>query len=174
MIVAGVSGSGKTTVCRQTVALAAARGHSVGGIVTVPRSGTLGELGLDVEDVRRGDRRRLAETTPTADGPVIGQWHFHRSGLEWGDGILASALPCDLLVVDELGPLELVRDDGWAQAMPAVRDGRYGVALAVVRPALVQTLLSRLAGMRVITVAVAPDNRDQLPGEMLIHLDSGS
>jgi hypothetical protein len=39
--------------------------------------------------------------------------------------------------VDELGPLELVRGEGWAEVIPMIRRRAFGVALVVVRPELV-------------------------------------
>lgn len=167
------SGAGKTTVCRKAAALASARGYLVAGILTTLRRGPSGERGLDVEDIQHRVRRPLAETTGSADGPIIGPWRFHKGGLEWGDAVLARATPCDLLVVDELGPLELVHGTGWAQALPALLSGAYRVGLAVVRPALIGAFLGRLEGRRAITVTVTPSNRDGLPGDLVAQLAGG-
>lgn len=175
MIIAltAVSGVGKTTVCRKAAALASMRGYTVAGILTTLRLGSSGERGLDVEDIQHGVRRPLAEAAGSADGPTIGPWRFHRGGLEWGDAVLASATPCDLLVVDEIGPLELVHGTGWAQALPALLSGAYRVGLAVVRPALVEPFLGRLGGKPAMTVTVTPSNRDRLPGDLVAHLAGG-
>ena len=174
VVLSSVSGIGKTTVCRKAATLAAERRFTVAGILSAPRSGPAGARGLDVEDVRRGDRRPLADITGPADGPVIGAWRFHRGGLTWGDAILAGAAPCDLLVVDEIGPLELVHETGWANAIPALLAGGFQVALAVVRPALVDVFLRRVAGQRTMTITVTPSNRDRLPGDLVAHLAGGS
>jgi len=167
------SGAGKTTVCRKAADLAASRGYSVGGILSAPRLGPAGERGLDVEDIRHGVRRPLAETVGSVDGPVIGPWRFHNSGLEWGDAVMARAVPCDLLVVDEIGPLELIYETGWTQALPALRSGGYRVGLVVVRPALVEPLLRRIEGTRMMTVTVTQSNRDRLPVDLVAQLAGG-
>jgi len=41
-----------------------------------------------------------------------------------------------VFLVDELGPLELVRGEGWAGIIPMLRQRAFGVALVVVRPEL--------------------------------------
>ncbi|MCJ7625183.1 MAG: hypothetical protein MUO76_16925, partial [Anaerolineaceae bacterium] len=50
---------------------------------------------------------------------------------------------CDLLVVDELGPFELVRAEGWVSGVKLVDGGNYRLALVVVRPELRRVALQR-------------------------------
>ena len=58
-------------------------------------------------------------------------------------GTPAGAVAPDLLVVDELGPLEFARGVGLTEGLTAVDAGRYAVACVVVRPALVDEALRR-------------------------------
>ena len=63
---------------------------------------------------------------------------------------------CDLLVVDELGPLELVRGEGWQAALEALAQGGYCLALVVVRPELLDVLPAAWHIQRVVDLDCQP------------------
>jgi nucleoside-triphosphatase THEP1 len=144
-------------------------GLSVAGLLTTRRVAS-GHLGLDVEDLSSGERVPLAERDQAADGPVTGHWTFHRHGIEWGATRLARAGAADLFVVDEIGPLELLRDEGWVGAISALANPEHRLAVAVVRPELVTRLVTVLGDRPVRRVDVSPANRDALPDELAVLL----
>jgi len=51
--------------------------------------------------------------------------------------MLEEAVPCDLLMIDELGPLEFQRGEGWVNGFDVIENGEYSTALIVVRPSLI-------------------------------------
>jgi len=171
VILSGESGSGKTTICAGIVALARARGLRVAGVLTPPRFAGGCKVGLDVEEIRTGQRRPLAERVGATDGPATENWHFHADGLAWGAMVLRHAAPCDLLVIDELGPLELAQGRGWTVGLDLLRASRHCLALVAVRPALLPLLRERLGGVEPLTLAVTGANRDALPGEIIALLE---
>ena len=161
VVLTGASGSGKTTVC---LAVAEhARRQPVEGIVTVPRLENGWPVGLDVRCLSTGVRRPLAELAGETDGPTIGKWRFHSSGLAFGNRCCEAARSDALLVIDELGPLELLRSAGWAGTIALLRD-RPGPSLVVVRPSLVETFRDRVATGRIRMVDISTERREDLPG----------
>lgn len=160
LLLTGERGVGKTTVCQRTVALASAAGWSCGGLLTLRLAG--GDE-REVVDVCTGERRLL---TTTGNGVRQGDYIFDPETLAWGEDVLARALPCDLLVVDELGPLELERGQGWAGAIDALSHGQFRLALVVVRPELLSRAQRQLRHATVV-VTVTPQNRDRLPSLVL-------
>lgn len=162
IILSGESGSGKTTLSSRVVALARERGLSVAGLLSPPRFGDGHKVGVEVEDVATGQRRPLAERLVVTDGPATATWHFHAAGLAWGADVLRRVPSCDLFVIDELGPLELERDEGWTAGLDVLRDGGYRLALVAVRPALVPHLKQRLDNMPLTTLILTEHNRDVL------------
>jgi nucleoside-triphosphatase THEP1 len=161
LLISGERGVGKTTVCYETIAQARDEGYDCGGILTLRTDGPSERV---VVDVRSGERQPL--TVPEGDIQV-GQFRFSADALRWGAEALTHAAPCDLLVVDEMGPLEIERQEGWVVALDLLRMGQFDIALVVVRPELVHTVQMRLPASAPIVVSVTPENRDQLPQELL-------
>ena len=92
-----------------------------------------------------------------------GRYSFAPEALEWGVQTLKAATPCDLLVVDELGPLELEAGEGLVAALDVLDEGGFSLALVVVRPELVEKLEERLGGRVAQVLEVTLANREQLP-----------
>jgi len=160
LILTGQRGGGKTTVCRQVVAQAQAAGFACGGLLTPNLDGSDQRV---VVDVRSGESRPLT----TNDGEItLGRFRFDPAALEWGTQRLADAVPCDLLVVDEIGPLEIERQQGWSLALDLLRGHQFRLALVVVRPELIEAVQMRLPTSAPTVVTVTPDNRDLLPVEL--------
>jgi nucleoside-triphosphatase THEP1 len=154
VLITGPRGVGKTTLCLRTVALAKEAHYSCAGLLTLRED----DDRRVVVDVRTGDRRSLTATGP--GGVPVGRYVFDPGALAWGAEVLAHSTPCDLLVVDELGPLEMA-GDGWAVGMDVLREGRFLLALVVVRPELVAEALERFPDAWALEVT--PENRDGLP-----------
>lgn len=170
LVLSGPSGCGKTSLCARVAEMARAQGLAVGGVLTRPRFDGERKVGLDAEDLRTQRSWPLAERAAGTDGPSTGRWHFHAAGLEAGRQALQQAVPCHLLVVDELGPLELVRGEGWHVALGVLAAGQFRLGLAVVRPALVQRLAELLGGRDLPVVPVSLDRCEALAERILGEL----
>lgn len=154
VLITGPRGVGKTTLCFRTVNLARDAGYSCAGLLTLREEGDR----RVVVDVRTGDRRPLTASGPT--GVPVGRYLFDPDALAWGTEVLARSTPCDLLVLDELGPLEMA-GGGWAVGVDVLREGRFALALVVVRPELVADVLARFPDAWAVEVTL--ENRDDLP-----------
>jgi hypothetical protein len=82
-------------------------------------------------------------TFPLGDDLTPG-WEFGGQVFQFGERAVISAADADLLVVDELGPLELRGGRGWAAALPVLRAEDFGAALVVCRPELLAELTTAL------------------------------
>ena len=151
VILTGPSRAGKTTVCRRVVGLARRRGLSVAGVLTEDDRGPGGVTLQIVRDLLSDDEHVLASargdhsndtTQPSGEGtsgPSAAshlRWEFDSGGLAFGWRALCAAarLGCDLLVVDQIGPLELRDRQGWTGVHDILRTERYDLALVVVNP----------------------------------------
>ena len=136
--------SGKTSLCLEVVAAARSAGVQLGGLISPGVFEDGEKIAIDVLDVRSGERTRLAE------GPggnltdlTTRRWAFQSQAVAWGNRVLKNAVPCELLVIDELGPLEFLRGEGWLNGFQAVASGDYTAALLVIRPSLLEEALKR-------------------------------
>lgn len=142
------SGAGKTTFCSAFVEKARLAGWDVAGILSPPVFENGIKTGILAHNLRTRETRPLAIAShlPSTSSHALstfqlelGQWLFDSSAISWGNEILAAALPCDLFIVDELGPLELVRGEGWINALSALQQPTYKIGIAVIRPTLLET-----------------------------------
>lgn len=144
-ILTGPRGSGKTTLCRRLAAEAKALGWDVAGVLS-PAVFTGGEkTGIEALDLRGGDSRQFARRPVDMDGSTSRHpsWIFDQIALAWGNQVLARAVPCDMLVVDELGPLEFEAGLGWSAGLKALDSRTYQVGLVTIRPELLAAARQR-------------------------------
>jgi len=144
-MVTGPRGVGKTTFCRLLAGHACTAGWDVAGLLSPAVIEEGFKTGVLVEDLRTSEQRPLASAAPHPPFDLqLGDWFFDRATLDWGNHVLETCLPCDLLIVDELGPLELMRGAGWASALAVLRQPNYRLGLVVVRPELQESARARL------------------------------
>jgi len=142
LVVSGWRGAGKTTWCRQLAELGRARGLEVAGLLSPARfaagfeaDGLLVKTGIEVEDLHTGQRRLLASRLEgELQGLRLGPWTFDDAVLAWGNQVLATTIACDILIIDELGPLEFDQQQGWSAGFDLIDRRRYRLAAVVVRP----------------------------------------
>nr|MBC7245442.1 hypothetical protein [Chloroflexota bacterium] len=180
---------GKTTVCRAVAELARQRGYCVRGILTPPILDEKGErLGIEALDLATGERRVLARVhQPDAQtgatlkpfglgeeyhSPHVGPYHFDPEVLQWGQDVIARAIGmgCDLLIIDEIGRLELEQNSGFNKVLDLLRSSVIPRCLLVVRDTLLDSFRQRLPGLEFITFTVTVENRHALPMEIVQRL----
>lgn len=175
VILTGERNTGKTTACRKTITLAQAQGYICSGVLTLSDANDV----RDVLDVHSGRARRLTiePNDFDADGNtaiVQGRFRFHPEIMDWGNDVLAQIAACHLLVVDELGPLEIERGQGWQKAFDALRGNNYALALVVVRPELLEQAKLKLPARPTTILTVDIHNRDDLPNVLVETLEEES
>jgi nucleoside-triphosphatase THEP1 len=134
--------SGKTSACRRLAESVRGLGLTVGGIIApaVFEHGSC--AGYDVVDLATGRSTRLA-VIGTGGVEHVGCFSLLAEGLALGKAALehGAQTPHDLVIVDEVGPLELA-GGGWsAQLDPLV--GRAGLTLFTVRRSLMTEVARR-------------------------------
>jgi nucleoside-triphosphatase THEP1 len=154
ILVSGERQVGKTTLLLQV--RAAANRLRVGGFLSVARFEGSEKTGIDLMDAATGERMPLAvaESNGTridADERGLknevrtGHYRFIPAALAAGLRYALAGQGADVFFVDELGPLELVRGEGWADVIPMIRARAFGAALVVVRPELIAMARGQMA-----------------------------
>lgn len=171
ILLSGKSGSGKTTLCLKLIEKLKAKSFQVSGVVCPPEFNGTKKTGIALLDLRSGEKRALAQlTTPGSRGLQTHKWQFNEDTIGWGNEKLANSVPCDVLVIDELGPLEFERGLGFLNGFTAVESKMYQWAVVVIRPSLLENAITRWPSGQVMVVT--PESRDTLADELVNHLSS--
>ncbi|MCB9420029.1 MAG: DUF2478 domain-containing protein [Ardenticatenaceae bacterium] len=139
-LITGDIGVGKTTWCQGWIDAARADGWRVGGLLSLPIMADGQKIAIDLVDLASGEQRRLAQlrrNEANPDAVTTGKWLFDTAVLTWGNEILRRVTAVDLLIIDELGPLELERGQGLQAAFELIAAGNYRMAGVVIRPSLI-------------------------------------
>ena len=164
IIVTGAVGIGKTTVCQKVVKIAQSQGYSCGGVIAHKTQNE----DIIIEDVQTGETKALASTSDIYQGPHTGKYSFNPEGIDFGTQAIARGSASDILLVDELGHLEL-RGEGFAKVIEQIAAGKVKNCIIVIRKDLLSAFLTQL-GVTASVFETTIDNRNQLPGEIGLTL----
>jgi nucleoside-triphosphatase len=156
-LITGFRGAGKTTFCLRMVEAAREAGWRASGLLSHPVFANEQRVAIDAEDLRSGTVRRLAMRS---DQPTPGSqvWKFDDNVVAWCNEVLRASVPSDLLVVDELGPLEFEREAGWQEGLKAVDSRAYAIALVVIRTELIGEALLRWGEANLVEIDTPEDS----------------
>jgi nucleoside-triphosphatase THEP1 len=176
-LLTGPVGVGKTTVAERVMGLARRKGLVCGGLLAPAMMSSCGQkAGIWGVDVETGERRILARTDRNLGGPSVGPYSFDANAVAWAVAVIGRALEpaspraYDLIVVDEIGKLELWHGTGLAPVLPKLAAGAGSRSLVLVRDSLLAELQARLAPAEQVVFAVDEENRGALAPQILASL----
>ena len=112
-------------------------GWDVAGLLSPAWMKASQKIGILAEDLRSGEQRPLAYTKPHPLANLrLGPWYFDERVFHWGNQVIENSTFCDLLIVDELGPLEFKAGIGLTAAFEALSARNYRAGCVVIRPSL--------------------------------------
>ena len=159
---------GKSTVCQSVVAEARRRGWRVAGLMSPTVFGAEGQrIAVQMIDLSTNEKRTLAMLNHDLGGPHVGPYHFDPCTLVWGHNVVAEAIArgCDLLVIDEIGRLELEQDAGLA-IVPLLAACPLPLSLLVVRRPLLHLFHQKLPRLESAQFEITLENRTRAPARL--------
>lgn len=160
VIITGAIGIGKTTVCRKLVGIVKNQGYTCGGILTYKDA----DKGIIIEDIQSGETGALASINEVYPGPRTGRYFFNPEGIEFGIRAIDKGTSVALLVVDEIGYLEL-RGEGFANTLGLIEAGKVKNCILVIRRELLNAFLAQLPAAPLVFETTI-NNRNQLTQEI--------
>lgn len=170
LLLTGPPRSGKTTVIQGVVDRLRDHGYGVGGVFSPERRTDGQRVGFAIRDAMTGASATLADVGRER-GPRVGKYRVDVAGLE---SIVETAFPAareaaDVIVVDEIAPMEVVSDLFVTEVRSAL-DAEIPVLAAVhgrSEDGFIGTVKERSdADLHTVT----PENRDTLPDRLAEHL----
>lgn len=144
LVLTGPVHCGKTTFLERATARWAGRGVDCAGFLGPAVIDANGETGYDLLELPGGRRRPYLRRQGPPEAERAGPFVFVPAALERARAILRHPAPADLLVVDEVGPLELRGGGLWPALSEAVRRPET-TTLLVVREDILAELAAALA-----------------------------
>lgn len=107
-LLTGEPGCGKTTALMKIVNAVRARGYSIGGVVAAEKRIRGIRVGFEIVDLLSGSRDILASVEQKM-GPRVGKYRVNLKALSdlAAKALIEAARSCDLIVCDEIGPMEM-------------------------------------------------------------------
>jgi nucleoside-triphosphatase THEP1 len=171
ILLTGKGGSGKTTACWKALPGLRASGIKMAGFISPPLLDASGKkTGIEMLNLATGEHHTFAHVVSRDENPHVGVYRLETDAIDWARGVLAAALfsDIDLLVIDEIGPLELHRGGGFAFAIEPLSDPeRIPNAIAIVRLELVEELAERLGRPDMVRIEVTGDSRSVAPRQIV-------
>jgi len=154
VVVTGMGDSGKTEAVTAAAGRLQCSGVHVVGFVQPGEFFEGKKVGFRLRDLATGQEAVLATLGERGGGDFGTRFQFSEEGFQLGREALARIAPNSIVIIDELGPVEL-RGQGH---MPAVRKAlavaHLGGAMIVVRRSLVPSLLAELDASDAVVVDV--------------------
>lgn len=158
-LVTGPPGVGKSTVVSKVVRRLKSAGVIVGGCTTSEVRSGGARTGFGVTDLTSG-RTGVLASVDSKFGPRVGRYRVNLSDLAsvGAAGLEAAAADSELIVIDEVGPMELVSPDFRRAVRGCVASGKP--ILAVVHERLEDDLLAELRAAAEQVFPLTVENRD--------------
>ena len=175
-LVTGPPGVGKSTLVSKVMLRLKSAGIIVGGCTTAERRSGGARVGFEVRDLTTGRTGELASVT-SRFGPRVGRYRVNLTDLArvGAAGVDSAASSSELIVIDEVGPMELVSPEFRRAVQKGIESGRP--MLAVVHERLEDDLLSELRSKATALFTLSVENRDSTAeelGSILLEAAGGS
>jgi nucleoside-triphosphatase len=160
-LLTGPPGVGKSTIVSRVILRLKSSGLIVGGCSTTERKVGGARVGFEVINLTDGTKGELASISASL-GPRVGRYRVNLASLSavGAAGLAKAASSSEVIVIDEVGPMELVSPE-FRKGVRACLDSGKPI-LAVVHERLEDDLISELREKSRETVTVTVENRDEV------------
>jgi len=158
-LLTGPPGVGKSTIVSRVVLRLKSSGVIVGGCTTLERRAKGVRSGFEVLNLTDGTKGELASLTANL-GPRVGRYRVNLSDLSaiGAAGLFKAAASSEVIVIDEVGPMELVSPEFKRGVRACIDSGKP--ILAVVHERLEDDLLAELREKATETISVTIETRE--------------
>jgi len=108
ILITGIAGIGKTTAMIRAVETLKGQGYEIGGMITKEKREGYARVGFEIQDLATQKQGWLAHVKQP-NGPRVGKYRVNLADLEdvGANAIQNATKTADIIVIDEIGPMEL-------------------------------------------------------------------
>ena len=154
VIVTGPTDGGKTEAVLALSERLQSEGVPVAGFVQIGDRESGRKVGFRLRDIATGEEAKLAALGERSEGDFGTRFHFFDEGFRLGREALDRVRPGGVVIVDELGPVELRGAGHMPAVQRAVKTPGIAGAVVVVRRPLVPALLAALEASDAVVIDV--------------------
>ena len=167
IIISGVSGVGKTSLCERIAEIAKESGRKCGGVLC-PVTGE----GSTAIDLSTGEKEEMATTDSKAEGIPVGNYIINEEGISLGKKAIRNATEngSDLVFIDEIGPLEREGNGLFPEAERAIATEKD--VIIVIRKNMLEEFTGKFPGTEFRAFIINQENRDQLAEKIMGELNA--
>ena len=152
-LITGERDAGKTVFCCNLVKMLKDSGFSVAGIVSPGIYCDNVKIGKIARYIKSGREIQLADYSPGWDKEKPRRiWKMNANAILWGNHVLNKSVPCDVLIIDEIGYLELENNGGWKKSFEILEEKLFKTAFIVIRRNLLEIALSHWKNAQVLLI----------------------
>ncbi|GGP20270.1 NTPase [Thermocladium modestius] len=152
-LLTGPPGAGKTTAVKRIVEILSSKGISVSGFYTEERRSGGKRVGFAIVDAAGRGERIMALIGEGS--PRVGRYRVDLDAISWGLESIAGM--SDVLVIDEVGPMEMLHPDFMNTVINAIKKRPF---VLTVHERLVNEVMHICEGR---LFRIAPHNRNDIP-----------
>jgi len=160
VVLTGRSGAGKTTVMESIIERLREESAPVAGLIQPARYLDGEKIGFEIRDLQTGKETLFAERVRREDGVFGMGYRFEEEGRLLAQEALSSIPRDSVLVVDEMGPLELRGKGHMGALQKAIAERPPILLLLVVRRHLIPAFLSALSATDATVIDVETASAD--------------
>jgi len=129
ILITGIAGIGKTTAIIRTVEILKGQGYEIGGMITKEKREGYARIGFEIQDLATQNQGWLAHINQP-NGPKIGKYRVNLKDLEsvGANAVRNATKTADIIVIDEIGPMELCSKVFEEAVMQAMDSGKPLIA----------------------------------------------
>ncbi len=149
----GGRGAGKTTFVGHLIDVFRQHHISYAGILSPGNFEKGVKTSILFETLPCGERRVFAERCPCNQADFrFGVWGFHQTAFDWANAYLDQLSSVPILILDEIGPLELSLGQGLQAGLQQLKARKYDLAIVTFRPKCISEMQSLFPGIDIVNL----------------------
>jgi len=167
VIISGDIHQGKTTVAQKVVSILLEQGVRIGGFLAIGEDEEGVRTGFSIKEIETGKTMVLCSVKTDATSTKTGKFYFNDTAIQWGNRLLApeNLDNKDLVVIDELGPLELA-GKGWAAAIEKICVQNSLPQLWIVRKSIVEKMAGKWNVGNIYVYDISIESAEDIAGKL--------